>query len=231
VPAAAAAQDAPPAPEPFSVDKPSKARGATVARIVAPTLARRKLSSAKRRWRVGTQTAWSAQAQTLLVLEGATHDGRDWVKLLLANRPNGAAGWVPVDRVALSRTRYWVDVRTRSRRVTVYRNGKRVRRMRAVVGKPSTPTPHVLSAVYEINRQPNPRDFLGPWVLALTSFSEVLKNFGGGPGRVGIHGRAGASFRDPLGSARSHGCIRVDNRHISWMAAKLPLGTPVRMRP
>jgi lipoprotein-anchoring transpeptidase ErfK/SrfK len=73
--------------------------------------------------------------------------------------------------------------------------------------------------------------FLGPWVLALTSFSEVLKNFGGGPGRVGIHGRAGASLRDPLGSARSHGCIRIPNRHISWMAAKLPPGTPVRMRP
>jgi lipoprotein-anchoring transpeptidase ErfK/SrfK len=39
----------------------------------------------------------------------------------------------------------------------------------------------------------------------------VLDDYGGGPGRVAIHGRAGASLLDPLGTARSHGCIRIDN--------------------
>jgi lipoprotein-anchoring transpeptidase ErfK/SrfK len=58
----------------------------------------------------------------------------------------------------------------------------------------------------------------------------VLESFGGGPGRVAIHGRAGASLRDPLGTARSHGCIRVLNRHVSWLARTIPAGTPVRLR-
>jgi lipoprotein-anchoring transpeptidase ErfK/SrfK len=60
--------------------------------------------------------------------------------------------------------------------------------------------------------------------------SNVLENYGGGPGRVGIHGRAGASLLDPLGSARSHGCIRIDNHHVAWLAAHIPAGTPVRIR-
>ena len=48
-------------------------------------------------------------------------------------------------------------------------------------------------------------------MIQLTAFSDVLDNYGGGPGRVAIHGRGGASLADPLGTARSHGCVRVAN--------------------
>jgi lipoprotein-anchoring transpeptidase ErfK/SrfK len=219
-----------PKPAPFAVAAPSRGRGATVARLVAPTVARRRLASAKGRSRVSTQTLWSGQPQTLLVLDGATRGGRDWVKVLLPTRPNGSAGWVPRDRVVLGRSRYWIEIRTAARQVTVFRGGRRVRRMRAVVGTSGTPTPHGLAAIYEINRQPNPAAFLGPWVLSLTAHSNVLQSFGGGPGRVGIHGRSGASLADPLGSARSHGCIRIDNVQVSWLADHVPRGTPVRLR-
>jgi lipoprotein-anchoring transpeptidase ErfK/SrfK len=208
----------------------SRADGSTVARIVAPTFARVRPKSARRGWHLSTQTAWSGQPQTLLVVDSAVRRGRQWLKLLLAVRPNGSAGWVPRDRVALRRTPYWIQVRTGARLVTIYRDGKRVRRFRAVVGAPGTPTPLGLAAIYERNRQPNPGGFLGPWAMPLTIMSDVLENYGGGPGRVGIHGRAGASLLDPLGSARSHGCIRIDNRHVSWMAAHIPAGTPVRVR-
>lgn len=218
-------------PDPlWPIVAPAKAQGATVARIVVATNARLQLSSAKRVTRVGTQTAWSKQTQTLLVLDGAEQDGSRWVKVLLGSRPNGRTAWVKRDHVILNRSRYWVDVSTRQRRVTVYRDGRRMRSFRAVVGAPRTPTPHVLSAVYEINRQPNAKAFLGPWVVALTSHSDVLENYGGGPGRVAIHGRAGDSLRDPLGSARSHGCVRVNNADINYMARYVPAGTPVDLR-
>jgi hypothetical protein len=101
---------------------------------------------------------------------------------------------------------------------------------RAVVGAPATPTPRGLAAIYERNRQPDAAGFLGPWALPLTILSNVLENYGGGPGRVGIHGRAGASLLDSLGSARSHGCIRINNRHVSWLASHVPAGTPVLIR-
>ncbi len=228
--AAVSASAAPPEGTRFDVAAPSRARGATVARVVAAAFARARIDAPTRGWRVSTQTSWSGQAQVLLVLDATTRDGRDWVKVLLPVRPNGSAGWIPRDKVVLARTRYWVDVRTASRRVTVYRGGRPVRRLRAVVGAPGTPTPHGLAAIYERNRQPDPRAFLGPWALSLTSLSNVLENYGGGPGRVAIHGRAGASLRDPLGSARSHGCIRIDNRPVTWMATHLPAGTPVDVR-
>jgi lipoprotein-anchoring transpeptidase ErfK/SrfK len=209
---------------------PSRINGATVARIVAPAFARARPKHPRSGWKVGVQTAWSGQAQTLLVLDSAVREGSEWVKLLLPVRPNGSAGWVPRDRVALGRTRYWIDIRTSARQVTVYRDGRRVRRFRAVVGAPATPTPLGLAAIYERNRQPDPGGFLGPWAMPLTIMSNVHFNFGGGPGRIGIHGRAGASLADPLGSARSNGCIRIDNRHASWIARKVPLGTPVLVK-
>ena len=98
-----------------------------------------------------------------------------------------------------------------------------------MIGKPVTPTPDGLAAIYERDPQPDPQGFLGPWALPLTIFSNVLFNFGGGPGRVAIHGRDGASLNDPLGSARSHGCIRIDNSSIDWMAANISPGTPVNI--
>jgi lipoprotein-anchoring transpeptidase ErfK/SrfK len=217
-------------PEHEVIRRPARKRGATVARIVAPTFARKFLSGRKGGSMLSTQSAWSGQQHQLLVLRAKTVDGRQYLQVRLPVRPNGSAGWIPRDKVVLERTPYWIDVRTNARRVTVYRNGKRVRRFRAVVGKPGTPTPTGLAAIYERNRQPDPGAFLGPWALPLTIHSNVLKNYGGGPGRVGIHGRAGASLRDPLGTARSHGCIRILNKHVSWMAAKIPAGTPVRIR-
>jgi lipoprotein-anchoring transpeptidase ErfK/SrfK len=215
---------------PFHVATPSRAHGATIARVIAPTFARRFVASAKHSRRVHASTAWSHQPQVVLVLDATTREGRDWVKVRLGTRPNTAAGWIPRDHVRLGHSYYWIDVRRHSRRVTIYRKGKRIRRFRAVIGKPSTPTPLGLAAIYERNPQPNPRAFLGPWSLALTAHSNVLENYGGGPGRVAIHGRAGASLRDPLGSARSHGCIRIDNRNVTWMAKHIPPGTPVRVR-
>ncbi|HEY5333318.1 MAG TPA: L,D-transpeptidase [Solirubrobacterales bacterium] len=59
--------------------------------------------------------------------------------------------------------------------------------------------------------------------------ARVLKDFGGGPGWIAIHGRDGESLLDPLGSAASHGCIRIPDAGISWLAAHAPLGTPVRI--
>ena len=118
-------------------------------------------------------------------------------------------------------------INVRARRVTVLRDGRPVRRFSAVVGAPGTPTPRGRFAIYEIDRQPDPFGFLGPVALHLTAHSDVLDDYGGGPGRVALHGRGGASLLDPLGSAASHGCIRVDSREAAWLARKVQPGVPV----
>jgi hypothetical protein len=175
-----------------------------------------------------------SEAPWLLVL-GAARDrlGRCWVRVRLPSRPNDATAWVNADRVVLRSTLWRIVVSRRARSISVYRGGHRVRRFRVVVGKPATPTPHGLFSIVGVWRW-HPADFLGSYILPLTAHSNVLQDFGGGDGRVGIHGRGGASLLDPLGAARSHGCIRLSNRAIDWIvrtvgADDLP-GIPVSVR-
>ena len=173
-------------------------------------------------------------ASALLVMRAATdRDGRCWLLVRLPSRPSNARGWVRADRVVLRPTRWRIVVSRRARTLTVYRGGDRRRRFRVVVGAPGTPTPDGLFSIVGVWSW-NSADFLGSYILPLTAHSDVLQEFGGGDGRVGIHGRGGASLLDPLGTARSHGCIRLSNRPIRWIvrrvgSAGLP-GIPVRVR-
>jgi hypothetical protein len=108
----------------------------------------------------------------------------------------------------------------------VYRSGRLQDRFAVVVGTPSTPTPAGHFFVVEHVPQA-PGSLLGPWALATSAFSHVLQEFDGGPGQIALHGRAGALARDPLGTARSHGCIRFGNDVIRALAGLLPNGTPI----
>jgi hypothetical protein len=173
-----------------------------------------------------------AQAGALLVLASRSREGRCWLQVRLPSRPNVAKGWVDAERVQVATTPWRIDVSLRARTVTLLRTGARVARYRAVVGAPGTPTPRGLFALVEA--YPNdPDDFLGRWVVTLTAHSDVLQHYEGGDGRVAIHGRGGASFSDPLGSAASHGCVRLTNAAISAIVRRIGLaaiaGVPVRI--
>jgi lipoprotein-anchoring transpeptidase ErfK/SrfK len=177
-----------------------------------------------------TASVTPADASALLVLAARERAGRCWVRVRLPSRPNTASGWVNAERLELSSTNWRLVVHRGSRRLDVLRHGRLVRRVAIVVGAPLTPTPRGLFAVAGAWEW-RPRDFLGAWVLTLTAHSDVLQHFDGGDGRVALHGRGGASLADPLGSARSHGCVRIANSAISWLARtighwQLP-GTPV----
>jgi lipoprotein-anchoring transpeptidase ErfK/SrfK len=80
----------------------------------------------------------------------------------------------------------------------------------------------------ELLKQPDRWGLYGPYAVGLSAPSNVLYSFGGGPGQVGIHGT-----NEPwaLGADVSHGCVRISNAAISRLAALLPLGTPVEIRP
>jgi len=112
---------------------------ATTARIVVATTARARPGRGRRIAHVATVTAWSGHAQTLLVVDRAVRDGREWLKVLLPIRPVGATGWIARDKVVLGRTRYRAELRLDTRRLTVYRDGRPVRRFRAVMGRRGLP--------------------------------------------------------------------------------------------
>jgi lipoprotein-anchoring transpeptidase ErfK/SrfK len=177
--------------------------------------------------RLPTHAPWGGGPNVLLVLDSTLYHGKTWLRVALPNRPNGSSGWIREDFVRLSTSTWRITVDRSSHTVTVYRDGRKQRSFEAVVGAPATPTPRGLYAIYEKLPQTDPKGFLGPWALHLTAFSDVLFNYGGGPGRVAIHGRDGTSLKDPLGSSASHGCVRIDDANVVWMAHVVPLGTPV----
>jgi lipoprotein-anchoring transpeptidase ErfK/SrfK len=177
--------------------------------------------------RLPTHAQWGGGPNVLLVLDSTLYHGKTWLRVALPNRPNGSSGWIREDFVRLGTSAWRVAVDRAAHRVTVFANGRKQRSFQAVIGASATPTPRGLYAIYEKLPQADPKGFLGPWALHLTAFSDVLFNYGGGPGRVAIHGRDGTSLKDALGTSASHGCVRVDDANIVWMARVVPLGTPV----
>jgi hypothetical protein len=175
-------------------------------------------------------SGWGTPTDLLVLAAKVGPEGRLWLRVLRDRRPNGAAVWLNADDALLRVDPWRLTVSLPWRRVSVYRAGRRVRVFAAVVGKPATPTPRGLFAIAAELRQPEPDQFVGSWVLPLTAHSNVLRSFDGGDGQVALHGRGGASLIDPLGSARSHGCVRLANSAIAWIATHVPTGTPVRVR-
>ncbi|HEY7619780.1 MAG TPA: L,D-transpeptidase [Solirubrobacteraceae bacterium] len=203
---------------------------AWIARVLVPTTARTAPGAHRVVGAVGTIAEWNGGPVGLLVLDSRVdHLKRLWLRVALPRRPNGSSGWIPADDARLSTTSYRIEIAVRSRRLRLLHRGRVVLRTRVVVGAPATPTPQGLFAVNERVREPDPHGFLGSWALHLTAFSNVLDDYGGGPGRVAIHGRGGASFADPLGTARSHGCIRLPNSVVERLARVAREGTPVRV--
>jgi lipoprotein-anchoring transpeptidase ErfK/SrfK len=108
--------------------------------------------------------------------------------------------------------------------VTVYHDGRAARRFPAVVGKPSTPTPRGRFFIEEAMSLSS-EDAGGPYALATSARSRVLQEFAGGPGQIALHGThhlAGA-----MGTAASHGCIRLSARQITWLAERIGPGIPL----
>jgi hypothetical protein len=181
------------------------------AQVLGPT---RVYASPTSPGRTRTGSLQRSQASWLLVLAARRENRGCWVELRLPSRPNNAVGWAPASALLLVSTAWRIAVSLRSRTLSLYRAGAPAGRYRVVVGAPATPTPRGLFAVLGVTRAA-PDGFTGAWLLALTAHSDALPHFDGGEGRVGIHGRGGLSLRDPLGTARSHGCVRLENSSVT----------------
>jgi L,D-transpeptidase catalytic domain len=144
-------------------------RAAWIAHIVTPTPGWSAPGGGRRRLTISPLARWDHGPVALLVL-GARRvsDGTTWLRVLLAQRPNGTSVWIDADLARLTRTPWRIDVSLPGRTVSLLRAGRARYRWRAVVGKPSTPTPTGLFSVYQRVRQPGPDDFLGTWALLLS---------------------------------------------------------------
>jgi lipoprotein-anchoring transpeptidase ErfK/SrfK len=161
----------------------------------------------------------------LPVLDRKTRaDGSRWLRVMLPGRPNGRTGWISRSYTRDGLTAWRLRIDLSQRRVTVFRSGRVARRFRAVVGKPSTPTPRGRFFVEETVRLR--ANLVGaPFALALSARSNVLQEYNGGPGQIALHGLGNVG--GVPGTAASHGCLRLKRRPISWLAARIGPGVPV----
>ena len=151
-------------------------------------------------------------------------DGKSWARVGLPGRPSGHTGWISASKTRLTSTEWHILIKLSTRRVIVYRDGRVVRRFRAVVGKPSTPTPRGRFFIEE-TLSLSPKDSGSPFALATSARSTVFQEFDGGPGQVGIHGRD--NLGGTLGTAASHGCIRLNTSAITFLARQIRSGVPL----
>jgi lipoprotein-anchoring transpeptidase ErfK/SrfK len=151
-------------------------------------------------------------------------DGTNWLRVRLPGRPNGLKGWIRRRGTVPTSTSWHVVASRSDRRVRVYRRGVLVRKFAAIVGKRSTPTPTGRFFNEESVRM-SPDSAGAPFALALSARSDVLQEFAGGPGQIAIHGVA--NLIGTPGTAVSHGCVRLSEPDIRWLAARIAAGVPV----
>jgi lipoprotein-anchoring transpeptidase ErfK/SrfK len=172
--------------------------------------------------------------RTVLPVLGRTEDedGRPWLRIRLPGRVLGGetpprSGWIRASGTRASTTAWHIVVDVSWRRAIVFRDGQRRRRFAVIVGAPSTPTPvgayFVEENVLLDGGQPG-----APYALATSARSPVLQEFAGGPGQIALHGLGGVGGQ--LGTAVSHGCVRLANDAVSWLAKRIRPGVPLTIR-
>jgi lipoprotein-anchoring transpeptidase ErfK/SrfK len=170
-------------------------------------------------------------AERVLLVTGRAGD---WHEVLLPVRPNGSRGWVHNSEVTLSEHAFSIVVELGAHRITVFEGDGVLLSEPIGVGNDNTPTPgglyytkELIELVDEAGRL-YPNGPYGPFAFGLSGYSEVLHSFAGGDGTIGIHGTNDPSS---LGRDVTHGCIRMSNSAIRYLADLLPLGVPVEVRP
>ena len=153
-------------------------------------------------------------------------NGGEWVRVRLPGRPNDRRGWISADGTRDRATKWRITVRLKKRLVVVSHDGRVHGRFRAVIGADATPTPRGRFFIEEELHAPKIPG--GPWALAVSARSTVIKQFAGGPGQIALHGTQG--IPGALGSAVSHGCVRLSPRAITWMAERIRPGAPLVVR-
>jgi hypothetical protein len=151
---------------------------------------------------------------------------KDWHRVFLPARPNGSTGWVRAADVRVRGVPYRVDVLRGAHRLRLYDRDKLSKEYPVAIGTKDTPTPGGTFYLKELIKPTNAGGVYGPYAYGLSGYSDVLKSFAGGEGVIGIHGTNDPSV---IGTDVSHGCIRLRNDDITYLAKLLPLGTPVRI--
>jgi lipoprotein-anchoring transpeptidase ErfK/SrfK len=146
--------------------------------------------------------------------------GSTWYRIHVPGPTNAREGWVDAETVELDAmgTRIVIDVS--ERRLTLYDRDRLRFQTDVAVGRPGTETPTGEFYVRAGFRAAEP--WLGAYAFETSAFANLSEWPGGGI--IGIHG---TNEPELLGTAVSHGCIRVSNAAARTLERLVPLGTAI----
>ena len=172
--------------------------------------------------------SWEGRPSVLPVLGTAP----GWVRVRLAQRPNGSTAWLPTRDVRLSNTPYVIVVSLATTHLSLYAHGQCVFSAPDGVGTPDDPTPPGGYFVAFAEGPPQPNPGYGPVILVTSAHSPNIADWeGSGDAVIGIHGPLGDDSKiGTVGARISHGCIRLHDTALK-MLSHLPAGTPIDIVP
>ncbi|MEX1008489.1 MAG: L,D-transpeptidase family protein [Acidimicrobiia bacterium] len=150
---------------------------------------------------------------------------QDWLHVYLPTRPNSSTAWVKASDVNVSTPLEWqIRVSLADHHLWLLHNGVVDFETGVAIGTEQYPTPtgvFYITDPLDLHKTPN----LGYGVFAfgLSGHSDVLTDFAGSDGQIGLHG---TSNPGDIGRDVSHGCVRITNDSIERLST-LPIGTPV----
>ena len=167
---------------------------------------------------------WYERPSVLPVI--ATRPG--WVRVRLAQRPDGSTAWLPAGDVTLSSTPYRIVVDLATTRLALYDHGRLVFSAPAGVGAEDDPTPTGEFFVAFNEPPPEPNPGYGPFIIVTSDHSQAISDWeGSGDAVIGIHGPLGEDgLIGTTGARISHGCVRLHLQSLERLA-QVPPGTPI----
>lgn len=149
-----------------------------------------------------------------------------WVQVLVPVRPNDLRGWVRAADVRLEGVDAEIHIDLDDRTLRLTEDGEPAGEWTVAIGRTDRPTPVGTFFITDKLATGDPDSVWGSHAFGVSAYSDVLTDFIGGIGQIGIHGT-----NDPgsIGIAVSSGCIRLPNEVIDDLITRLSVGTPVHI--
>jgi lipoprotein-anchoring transpeptidase ErfK/SrfK len=218
-PSTHAAGPKPPGPSPYAR---AQRAGQPVAVLTRRTVLRaspggRALARLPRKTEWGTPTVLAALGER-----------GGWLRVMATQLPNGRSGWIQARAAGVVASHWKIEADLSRRLVTVRLDGHAVRRFRAAVGRPATPTPTGRFAITDKLHFTDHSRAYGWGAIALTGHQTHIEPGWNGGDRLAIHG---TSEPASIGQAASFGCLRASDADVRWLVRHAYLGSIVEIRP
>jgi hypothetical protein len=157
-----------------------------------------------------------------------TTTNRRWGRVVLPLKPNGRTGWINLHRLRTVHTSTWIRASLHQRRIWLMHGSRPLASFSAAIGAVTTPTPAGRFSVTDSLTTGDPSGPFGWYAFGLSGHQPHLPPNWSGGDQLAIHGTD-----DPasIGTAASHGCLRVSPQALARLRPALHLGTPVVIMP